>query len=80
MRRPTDSFRESGILFGGEASSTFPIKMENKTFRPSRPPFSSVKLTNCSTAGAYLVMAKSSVCCGQQGESCAKEGLAFRAG
>lgn len=43
-------------------SRTFPRNMENRTFKPKSPPLSSVKLTNCSTAGAYFVIAKSSVC------------------
>mmetsp|Transcript_19225 Transcript_19225/g.49344 ORF Transcript_19225/g.49344 Transcript_19225/m.49344 type:complete len:317 (-) Transcript_19225:198-1148(-) len=41
-------------------SLTFPMKMLNSSLSPSRPPLSSVKPTNWSTAGANLVIAKSS--------------------
>mmetsp|Transcript_5196 Transcript_5196/g.14545 ORF Transcript_5196/g.14545 Transcript_5196/m.14545 type:complete len:387 (-) Transcript_5196:566-1726(-) len=42
-------------------SLVLPMKIENRTLSPKRPPFSSVKLTNWSTAGAYFVIAKSRV-------------------
>jgi hypothetical protein len=38
------------------------MKIENRILRPRRPPCSSVKFTNCSTAGANFVIAKSRIC------------------